>query len=137
MLLTLLSLTRSARADEPPCRRDGDRVSCTADGFKKLTEVAIQAKADAKSCEVRLEAARDAGKTLEESVEACRGALAAVKPCPPLPNAKVVLGGYGLGVFGALAMAAGAVLPIPDAARMALGLSGIGLVAAGAVVVWP
>ena len=67
MSLTLSSLTRSARADEPACRREGDRVSCTADGFKKLTDLAVQAKADAKSCEVRLDASRAGGKTLEEA----------------------------------------------------------------------
>lgn len=137
MSLTLLSLTPRAGADEAPCRRDGDRVSCTADGFKKLTDVAVQAKADAQSCEVRLEASRATAKTLDEGLAACRAALAAVPPCPPRPNAKVVLGGYGLGVFGALALAAGFVAPVPDGARLGLGLAGVGLVAGGAVLVWP
>lgn len=112
-------------------------MSCTADGFKKLTDLAVQAKADAKSCEVRLDASRAGGKTLEEAVEACRAALAAVPPCPPLPSAKVVLGGYGMGVVGALTLAAGFVLPVPDAARMGLGLAGVGLVVGGAVLAWP
>jgi len=133
ILLGIILAPVLALADEPPCRRDGDRVSCTGDGFKLLTDSCVQAKADAKSCALRLEDSAKDVAAREVELHACQAALAAVPPPPPPRSATRPIIGYGTGVASTVLLLPAILAPLPDAARLPLG--GVGLVGLGGGVV--
>lgn len=126
-----------ALGDEPPCRREGERVSCSGDGFTALTDRCTQAKADAKVCALRLD---DAGKEVaawRAQLEACQIALASVPPLEPPRSAVMPLVGYSLGVVGVAVGAMAFGLPFDAAPRALLGTLGLSAVLGGAVLVLP
>ena len=126
-----------ALGEEPPCRSEGDRVSCQRDAFKTLTDSCVQARADAKSCALRsADAAKDAEVVVAE-LGACRAALAAVPPPPPPPSATRPLVGYGVGVASTVALLTALLAPLPDSARLALGGAGLVGLGSGVVLVLP
>jgi len=135
-LLLVLTLASPARAEtqEPPCRKEADRVSCDAVAFKVLTDSCVQAKADAKTCSLRLaDAAKDA-EAMQVELGACQAALAAVPPPPPPPSATKPLIGYGVGIASTVLLLTSILAPLPDTARLAVG--GAGLIGLGAGVVF-
>lgn len=137
ILLNSLMISFLARADDAPCRREGDRVSCAADGFKKLTDLVVEHRARADKCELRLVDALADTKDVEVELHACQAAMAAVKPCPPLKSPIRPLLGVAAAVAGTVLLSAGLVADVPSSVRLPLagvGLAGIG----GAIVlVWP
>ena len=126
-----------AKAEEPPCRAEGDRVSCQRDGFKALTDACVQARADAKTCGLRLADAGKDAEALTVELGACRAALAAVPPPPPPPSATRPLVGYGVGVASTVALLTAILAPLPDTARLALGGAGLVGLGGGVVLVLP
>lgn len=127
---------RSPRAEEP-CRADGERVTCTSEGFKRLTDIIIQTKARADKCDLRLtDSVNDADRLIVE-LDACHAALAAIPPPPPRPTATKPLTGYALGVLGTVSLAGLAVMDVPAGVRFPVMLLGFGMLGAGAVLVLP
>lgn len=133
VLLGIALVPLLALADEPPCRREGERVSCASDSFKLLTDSCVQSKADAKACGLRLEDSVKDVEAREVEMRACQAALAAVPPLKPPPSATKPLIGYGTGVASTVLLLTAILAPLPDAARLTLG--GVGLVGLGGGVV--
>lgn len=140
IVLSLLAWPLAALGQEAPCRREGDRVSCSSDGFKALTDAAVKARAEAATCTLRLEdTAKDVGAR-ETALFACEAALAAIPPCPPPPEkakATRFVVGYAAGIVATVAILTGALAPLPDAARLTLGGAGLAGLAGGIVLVLP
>ena len=137
ILLNSLMISFLARADDAPCRREGDRVSCAADGFKKLTDLVVEHRARADKCELRLVDALADTKDVEVELHACRAALAAVPPpAPPKSPVKPLLG-VGAAVVGTVLLSVSLAADLPETFR--LPLAGVGLVGIGGavVLVWP
>lgn len=137
ILLNSLMISFPARADDAPCRRDGDRVSCAADGFKKLTDLVVEHRARADKCEIRLVDALADAKDIEVELHACQAALVAVPPCPPKKSPVRPMLGVAAAVAGTVLLSAGLMADVPGSVR--LPLAGIGLVGIGGaiVLVWP
>lgn len=121
---------------EDACVRDGARVCCAEDGFKKLTDLAITFRAASEKCIIRLEQTQADLAGERRSLSACRVALDAVPPPEPPKNPMVPLGGYLAGVVGTT-LGALALTVAPDGARLAVGGAGMALVLGGAFLVLP
>lgn len=102
-----------------------------------LTDVAIQAKADAKTCGLRLEDAQKDSDAFVVELHACQAALAAIPPCPPKPPATRFVIGYATGVVSTVALLSAILAPLPDTARLALGGVGLAGLGGGVVLVLP
>jgi hypothetical protein len=112
-------------------------VSCAEAGFKALTDAAVKARAEAATCKLRLEdTAKDVGAR-ETAIHACEAALAAIPPPPEKPKATRFVAGYAVGIASTVAILAGALAPLPDAARLTLGGAGLVGLAGGIVLVLP
>lgn len=137
ILLNSLMISFAARADDAPCRRDGDRVSCTAEGFKTLTDLVVEHRARADKCELRLVDAKKDTEDMVVALHACQAALAAVPPCPPPKSPIKPLLGVAAAVAGTVLLSVGLVADVPDSVR--LPLAGVGLAGIGGsiVLVWP
>lgn len=127
---------RSPRAEEP-CQTQGDRVSCTSDGFKRLTQIIIENKARADKCDLRLTDAVKDSERLFVEVDACHAALQAIPPPPPPPSPVRPMTGLALAVLGTVSLAGVTVMDMPSGARFPIMLLGFGLLGTGAVLVWP
>jgi len=138
MTLSLLcALTVPARAGDCSKSADGASVTCTSEGFGLLTREAILARGEAKTCGIKLNECKASIAARDAAVEACEAKLASIPPPEPPRSLKRPLAGYAVGVASTALMIAGVALPLPDAARYAMG--GVGLVGlAGGVVlvVW-
>lgn len=131
------SLAAPARADEPPCRKDGDRVSCSADGFKVLTDLVVQHRSRADKCELQLKDAQADTADMTTALHACQAALAAVPPPKPPPSATKPLLGYAAGVVGTMALVVALAVDMPPTARAVVGATGIAGLGVGVVLVVP
>ena len=110
---------------------------CSADGFKKLTDIISQTKAKADKCDLRLtDATKDAERLFAE-VDACHNLAQTIPPLPPPPSAMRPLTGYALGILGTISLAGMAVMDVPSGVRFPVMLVGFGLLGAGAVLVLP
>lgn len=112
-------------------------MSCTADGFKTLTDLVVQHRSRADKCELRLVDALADTKDVETELHACRAALAAVPPpAPPKSPVKPLLG-VGAAVVGSVLLSVSLAADLPETFR--LPLAGVGLVGIGGavVLVWP
>jgi hypothetical protein len=128
-----LAAIRSPKAEEP-CRYEGNRVSCSTDGFKVLTDLAVQHKARADKCEIRLDAAtKDVAET-SALLQTCRDFVALI---PPPKSPLMPLLGLGAGVVGSLLISSGFVAPVPDSGRLAMAGVGLALIGGGVILVWP
>lgn len=138
MLSLTISFATRARAEDAPCRNEADgRVSCSADGFKVLTNLVVQHRARADKCEIRLEAVGKDVTDLTGLVQHCEAKMAAIPPCPPPKSPLMPLLGLGASVLGTMLIAGGFVDAVPDSARFPMGLVGLGLIGGGVVLVWP
>ena len=137
ILLNSLMISFAARADDAPCRRDGDRVSCTADGFKTLTNLVVEHRARADKCELRLVDAKKDTEDMVAALHACEAALAAVPPPEPPRSPMRPLIGYALGVVGASALTVALLASVDATPRAVIGTLGLASVAGGAVLVLP
>lgn len=127
---------RSPRAEEP-CRNEAGQVICSAEGFKRLTDIIIQTKAKADKCDLRLaDATKDAERLFAE-VDACHNLARTIPPLPPPPSAMRPLTGYALGILGTISLAGMAVMDVPSGVRFPVMLVGFGLLGTGAVLVLP
>ena len=135
-LVTISFATPSARAEDA-CRYEGDRVSCSRDGFKTLTDLVIQHRARADKCELRLADAVQEASEERGLRQHCEVALASIKPCPPPPSPVWPMLGLGAGVIGTFLMSGALLADVPSSARFPMALSGLALVGGGIVLVWP
>lgn len=127
---------RSPRAEEP-CRNEPGQVICSAEGFKRLTDIIIQTKAKADKCDLRLaDATKDAERLFAE-VDACHSLVQTIPPLPPPPSATRPLTGYALGILGTISLAGMAVMDVPSGVRFPVMLVGFGLLGTGAILVLP
>lgn len=134
MSLTILFATPTRAEDA--CVRDGARVCCAEDGFKKLTDLAITFRAASEKCIIRLEQTQADLAGERRSLSACRVALDAVPPPEPPKSPMLPLAGYAAGVFGTV-LSVLAVVVVPDNARVAVGATGAALLAGGVFLVLP
>ena len=112
-------------------------MTCTSEGFKRLTDIIIQTKARADKCDLRLtDSTKDSDRLIVE-MDACHAALAAIPPLPPKPTAMRPLTGYALGVLGTISLAGVAVMDMPSGVRFPVMLLGFGMLGTGAVLVLP
>lgn len=112
-------------------------MSCSADGFKVLTDQLVFHKARADKCEIRL---ADALKTSDDNaglLRACQAIVADIKPCPPPRSPLMPLLGLGAGVVGSLLMTGALVADVPTSARFPLLLVGVAGIGGGVALVWP
>jgi len=126
-----------ARSEEQPCRYEGDRVSCTKDGFKSLTEILIQHRSRADKCEVVLADERKNAEQEAAILASCQEIVAAIKPCPPKRSPVWPLAGIGAAVVGTVLLSAGFVANVPDSARLVIIGSGVSAIAGGVILAWP
>lgn len=112
-------------------------MSCTADGFKRLTQIIIETKARADKCDLRLADAVKDSERLFVEVDACHAALQAIPPPPPKPSPVRPLTGLALAVLGTVSLAGATVMDMPSGAQFPVMLLGFGLIGTGAILVWP
>jgi len=112
-------------------------VSCTADGFKRLTQIIIETKARADKCDLRLTDAVKDSERLFIEVDACHAVLQTIPPPPPRPSPGRPLTGLALAVLGTVSLAGATVMDIPSGVQFPVMLLGFGLIGTGAILVWP
>lgn len=140
LLAGITAWADDAPKQEPACRREAGRVSCSEEGFKTLTDTLVEYRGAAEKCQMRHQAClttREAAEAALAGCEAARtvaeGKVAAIKPASPLRPVLALTGA----VLGAAALTAGLLLDVPPQARLALGAGGLGAVAVGFVFVLP
>lgn len=136
-LLGALLAPLGAAAEDAPCRRDGDRVSCDGASFKVLTDSCVQARANAQACALRLADSLKDTLATEAELHACQAALAAVPPSEPPRSTLRPLLGYGAGVVSSVLLITSLIAPLPDAARLTLGGVGLAGLTGGVILVVP
>ncbi len=127
-------LARASECQTAP----GNNVLCPKPSFDLLIDGLVKSRADLKVC--RLE-----GESLQDELNLANGKVAelsaklpcpvCVKPAPPSPDR--FIGGYALGVLGAVSVAAALGFPLPDPVRLGLGLGGVAGIGVGMVLVIP
>ncbi len=127
LLLAIALAPVVALADEPPCKADGDRVTCTRAGFDVLVKRLIDADALAKERAIRLAAADQSVAETKAALDAC---LAKPPPEPVVvkPTALRALSPVVAGVVGA------AVLTASVAADWGVGGRATGAVVGSAII---
>lgn len=136
-MMAVVAATPSLRAEDACRWEPNGRVSCSADGFKVLTDQLVQHKARADKCELRLV---ENLKSLDENLamlRSCQAVLADVKPCPPPKSPLLPMLGLGAGVLGSMLVVGGVVADVPASARFPMLLIGVAGIGGGAVLVWP
>lgn len=140
LLAAINAWADDAPRQEPACRREAGRVSCSEAGFKALTDTLVEYRGAEEKCQMRHQAClttREAAEAALVASEAARKVaedkLAAIKPPNTLRPVLAVAGA----VLGAAALTAGLLLDVPPQARLALGAGGLGAVAVGFVFVLP
>lgn len=98
---------------------------------------AIEARAAADACQVRLTDAQAEAQAFSDRFVACQAELKTCVPPAPPPSMVRPLLGYSAGVVSTVLLVTGLVAPLPDSARLALGGVGLAGLAGGLVlVVW-
>ena len=135
--LLLCVLTVPARAGDCFKSADGASVTCTSEGFGLLTREAILARGEVKTCAIKLNECHASVSARDAAVEACEAKFAALPPPEPPPSLKKPLLGYASGVVSTTLIIAGALAPLPDSVRLAMGSVGlIGLAGGVLLVTW-
>jgi hypothetical protein len=104
-------------------------VSCTAAGFKALTDRCVDFRARAEACELRLPASEGRIGQLEQALASCEA-----RPPVPAPSSRPLVA-VAVAVAGTIAAVAGIGLSdTSSSVRIALGAGGVLTVAAGVVL---
>lgn len=131
-----LGMIRSPRADEA-CRYDGDRVSCSVPGFRRLTDTIIEQRGEIKKQQIRMADLAEAVNDADALYHSCEARLAAIPPPPPPKSPLWPTVGVGAAVLGAFAVSASAMGPVPDTVRFPVSMIGILLIGTGVGLAWP
>lgn len=134
LIVTILLTCKIAFGEEQPCRREGDRISCTERGFKVLTDKIIDLKAEAQGLDLKLDAARQNEADARKALEEC---IATIPPPPPPKKLWKPITGYALGVVGTVGLVLAAALDTSFGARAGTAALGVGALAGGFVLVLP
>lgn len=136
LLLALYLLVRCAQAEEaPPCRRVGDEITCTAAGFKVLTDTLIDAQAASKVCKLALDDAR--GRIASCKADCPVLTAPVVPPAPPRSAMPAVLGAGTVAVGSAAIVLASALSSLGADWRAGLAAAGVATLSVGVVLVLP
>jgi hypothetical protein len=142
LLLSLLNAwADDAPKQEPACRRENGRISCSEAGFKTMTDALIDYRAGEEKWSLRHTACVMTREAAETSLVACEAGrtlaeerLAAIKQPGPLRPVLAVTGA----VLGAVALSAAFVVTdLPPQVRLGLGAGGMVGLAAGYIFVLP
>jgi hypothetical protein len=130
LLLVLWILLGVVALAEEPCvyTDQRTRVSCTLDGFKKLTSAVVTAESEAKECRIRLTASEQSHRDAADALKACVSFV----PKAPEPKSKLSQrAGFLLTALGASSVTVGVVSTEATANRFAFSLAGALSMAAG------
>jgi hypothetical protein len=133
LLIGIFVVPTCALAEEAPCRREGDRVSCTNAGFKVLTDKIITLQGSTKELEIKLTAEEQHAADLKKAVDDC---IATIPPPPPPPSKVRPTIGFAMAVIGGLLVGA-APLPESKIATPIMIVSGIALAGGSYFVLVP
>lgn len=139
-LTVLYLLVRTARAEEPPCRRAGADVICTATGLKVLTDRIIDTDAALKGCRRELTDAQGRVTTCRQD---CEALSTPVPPAPitvtPVPTSatKAVTGAALVAIGAAGVVLASTLLDVGVDWRAGLATAGVASISLGVVLVLP
>lgn len=140
-LTALYLLVRTARAEEAPCRRDGEHVICTVAGLKVLTDRILDTDVSLRTCQEQL---RDAQGRMIACDKDCAVRAPVVPPAPAEPrvsapaSAAKVLTGASLVAIGATGLTlAAALMDVSGDWRAGLATVGVISLSIGVVMVLP
>lgn len=132
--LSLLPLVAAAAPND--CRHVPEGVLCTLPAFNLLMDAHSMCRADLKVANLRL-------GDLQSQLTLCEAKVAELSaklPCPPPPappDPMRFVGGYALGLLGAVSVAAAVGFPLPEPVRLGMGLAGVAGIGVGVVLVLP
>lgn len=140
LLSAVTAWADDAPKQEPACRRENGRVSCSEEGFKTLTDALIDYRAAEEKWSLRHTACVTTREAAETGLVACEAArkvtedkLAAIKPPSVLRPVLAVTAG----VVGAVALTTALLADVPPQMKLGLGAGGLAGVAAGFIFVIP
>jgi hypothetical protein len=140
LLSAVTAWADDAPKQEPACRRENGRVSCSEEGFKTLTDALIDYRAAEEKWSLRHTACVTTREAAETGLVACEAArkvtedkLAAIKPPSVLRPVLAVTAG----VVGAVALTTALFADVPPQVKLGLGAGGLAGVAAGFIFVIP
>ncbi len=140
LLSALNAWADDAPKQEPACRRENGRVSCSEAGFKTMTDALIDYRAAEEKWSLRHTACVTTREAAETGLVACEAGrkvaedrLAAIKPPSVLRPVLAVTAA----VLGAAALTGALALDVPPQVRFGLGAGGLAGVAAGFIFVIP
>ena len=136
LMLAVILAPSVALADEPACKADGDRVTCTRAGFDVLVKRLIDADALAKERAIRLDAADQSVAESKAALDAC---LAKPPPEPVVvkPTAMRALSPVVAGVVGAAVLTASVAADWSLSGRATGAVVGSALIGAGILFALP
>jgi hypothetical protein len=130
-LATLLLVAKVANGE---CRNVGPDVVCDKPGFDKLVDRCVGFDAAAKTCALRLDAAKAQAEESKKALDAC---IASIPPPPKKPSALRPALGYAAGVIGAVALTAALAADLDTGNRVLVGAAGVVGVGVGVAFVLP
>lgn len=129
----ILVLVAGAAQAQPACREEGDQVICTKDGFKTLTDLTLEFKAEATKCGLKLSAAQARVSALEATL----GSTQVPTPQPVQP-AKVPMKpvlAVVAGILGSAAITTAIAADMDPTNRAGLGLTGLCSLSAAFIII--
>lgn len=134
--LSLLPLVAAAAPND--CRHVPDGVLCTLPAFNLLIDAHSMCRADLKVANLRIEDLQRQMTLCDAKVAELSARLPCPVPPPPVaPDPTRFVGGYVLGLLGAVSVAAAAGFPLPEPVRLGMGLAGVAGIGVGMVLVLP
>lgn len=140
LLSAMTAWADDAPKQEPACRRENGRVSCSEAGFKALTDSLIDYRAAEEKWSLRHTACVTTREAAESSLVTCemmrtvaQDKLDAIKP----PSVLRPVLAAAAGVVGAVALTAALLADVPPQVRLGLGAGGLLGVAGGFIFVIP
>lgn len=123
----ICSMMAADVVEEPACRHEGGRVSCSEAGFKTLTDTLIDERSENWKCAIKLSGC-------ETQRDAYKAALLVPPPAPKLHPRSVAA--LVIGVLGAVAVTSAAAVDIlmPEL-RIAFGIAGSLALATGITLI--
>ena len=135
-VVTVILMTGVAWADEPPCRADGDRVSCDKPSFDKLVKKLIDEKARADVLDVKLAEMTASRDDVTKAMLACESKPPVVLPPPAIPAWRTVMP-VVLSAVGAAVLTTSVAIDIGATGRVTGAVVGLAAVGVGVVLALP
>ena len=140
LLSAMTAWAEDAPKQEPACRRESGRISCSEAGFKTMTDALIEYRGAEEKWSLRHTACVMTREAAESSLVACEAArkvtqdkLDAIKPPSVLRPVLAVTAA----VLGAAALTTALLADVPPQMRLGLGAGGLVGVAGGFIFVIP